>query len=774
MKQFDKITDAQIKRRGVQALADRPNQTGQFGESGLTAAQVKQHFDGLSTYLALRLNNFFETMASEAATEYICLAIEEYEDLHELIAAFASGDFAKRLLKVKAGASAEELESLQSVLNTFAKEINDRVVQIVEEGDLRRVYAIEKSGDQSSLFVSDEGVATPCAIPVYDENGNLVAANLITALEVALDEERAEIRLSLMTGKESLDVGVISRDHLAFLLDANMKKATIVSVELTSEARLRFTMADGSIITTENSIAGGQGGGEGGGNSCYTSDFYAAESPWDSRSVTGGSYHFCVARYTLNGHLTEIDADYRIGVLPTGAATPVFFRYSCNATYPYDSGMRIIFCPPRIIFEDESKKSVVKHFRMYERPLASRGTRSYIVARDENGDYNTVNVGLEAGKYYIVGDTLFAAVKHSNADCGNIPDGISFAVEGRKYVWTESGVGGYLNEDSLPEIDVREASISARERELWIEINTIGGEVSEAHMNLLSKGGELSSIALRPQDYVPFQGFAGCDSLTVYSADWANKTSNYNLSSRATAPYASAGGDDSRAEGEASDVGGIGNVGKGKADFVRGENNTNTGASSFVTGTGNDNTGSNSSINGTGNKNSAPNSDVSGKGNTNSGSNSAIAGENNTNTGALSSISGTKNVNHASNVVMRGHTNTNEGQHAYIHGYENHNDGTGTARCDYVDMHGTRLSAKRRCQMLRGHWNKEDARAAAVWGNGSGESDRRNCFTIAASGTPEVDTDGITLGYFNNVLKEEVVKAALAKLPVYEGEFEYE
>ncbi len=290
----------------------------------------------------------------------------------------------------------------------------------------------------------------------------------------------------------------------------------------------------------------------------------------------------------------------------------------------------------------------------------------------------------------------------------------------------------FENEDYKDVVEyfrVYEKQGAGAENDLWVEIKTSSGSVANMEISVLTRTGDVSDVEIVQKGYDPFVVTSGYDSLTVKSADWANKTTNFNISSRAAAPYATASGNDSRAEGEAGDVGGIENVGKGRADLVRGEKNTNTGANALVTGTGN----------------------------TNKGTNSVVFGSNNSNTAGHSFISGTKNTNTGSNSVMVGHTNSNAGEHVFIHGYENHNDGKDSSRLDYVDMHGTRLIPGRRLQMLRGQWNELDGHALAVWGNGSAENNRKNVFTIAASGTPIVDTDGVTFGYLQSTFKPQIV-----------------
>lgn len=324
---------------------------------------------------------------------------------------------------------------------------------------------------------------------------------------------------------------------------------------------------------------------------------------WNPDFVGAGCYHFKVFKYAANQSNLNVDMNTRAVVGGVG------FRYTCNMQRPFGTSTRILFQPERVMFENESKKGLVEHFRAYEK------------------------------------------------DAGN------------------------------------------GERELWVEIKTVGGVVQELHTNLQINGGMLSDTELvQATEYVPFKSTSGFDSLTVKNVNLANKTSVHNVDSHATAQGAS--------------------------------------------------------VAGTGNRNEGKDSYVDGSGNLNKASNSAVFGSDNTNEGALSLISGTRNTNKASNVVMVGHTNTNEGQHVFIHGHENHNDGTGGNRCDYVDMHGKRLNASRRLQMVRGQYNKEDTRAIAVWGNGSSESSRKNVFSIAADGNPTEDTDGVTVASLRKTLED--------------------
>lgn len=706
MKKFDQITEAQIKSRGVQALADRPNQTGQYGVAGLTAAQVKLHFDKLAMYLADKLNALFAALDEKSFPEYIKLAISEYEDLATLVKAMGNGDFAKRLLKVYPDAFHEEkkdkLQALQIVLNAFAKDISERVVQITDAALLRRAYIVDTDGSQKALPIAEDGKVASGAIPVYDDDCNLAGKNLVARVGAKIDAEQKTLKITLYAQDEK----VLSEDEVSFkdlvlTYDANengvvddaeglggeapdkyataeaLANAQIASIGLTDDNRLQIVLADGSVIKSADVISvggGGEGGSgapgadgltpfigengnwwigdedtgvkaEGSGTSAVSSSL--TELSWDADSTVNSSYHFKVFRYAADQDNLNVDFDVRLLVNGVG------FRYPCNLQRPFGGASRIIFRTPRIIFEDEDNKTKVTYFCAYEK-----------------------------------------------------------------------------------------ATEDAAVRELWLEIHVLDSAdmVDEAHINVQVNGGKISDIELVQKAYDPYVSTSGYDSLTIYSADWANKTTNLNISSRAAAPYASASGNDSRADGEAGDVGGIENTGSGKADIVRGQRNYNSGDNSAIFGMGNKNVSSNS----------------------------FLAGSNNNNSGAHSLLTGTKNTNTGSNAVMVGHTNSNSGDHAFVHGYENHNDGTGTSRCDYVDMHGTRLKAKRRLQMLRGQWNEEDDRALAIFGNGKSETDRRNVFAVPASGVPERYYDGITLGYFNDVLKALLVEDVIAALPIGE------
>ncbi len=285
---------------------------------------------------------------------------------------------------------------------------------------------------------------------------------------------------------------------------------------------------------------------------------------------------------------------------------------------------------------------------------------------------------------------------------------------------------------------------------LWVEIQTDGCPVEAAYLNANVTGGELYDVCMEAYDLrdasLAESKPSDCDSLTVKTADWSNKTSVLNIDSRATAPGATVGGTGNRVE--AKNAASFGENGKIESD-----------------GTG-------SVQGGNGNINRAKNVAQVGENlvNDTGGHNSAQFGSNHYNNGANTIQSGIKCTNNGSDVAQFGHTMTNDGDHVFQHGWECHNDKSEGGGYNYVDMVGKYLWATRVCQQVRGQYNVKDSRAAAIWANGT-ENNPKNIFTIAASGTPELPTDGVTLGYLMNTFKaqleQEILGGKLAKVTVY-------
>lgn len=430
---------------------------------------------------------------------------------------------------------------------------------------------------------------------------------------------------------------------------------------------------------------------------------------WDSDSYasrTDNAYFFRVCQYQLTDEHLSADFDFRFCV--GGEYT----RLGCNLKYPYvKNGVkstRINFMPERVFFESDAARAAITKVIIYE--------------------------------------------KNSND--------------------------------------------SSEVRELWVRVEGAGSNaLTEVYLNGYIRGGDFREFALRQEDWYEYTGSDG-DSLNLTMSNFANKTTIGNISSHALAEYAAVFGNDNVASGLCATVFGQNNVASGSCSTAFGNTVKAIGGNSLALGL---NTFANSTCsiaggyqssatgesaisigswieaNGKGaaafgygissfknqaiaegafvagykNISSKANAATFGAENTNAGKNSLVAGAANSNTGDISLVTGTNNTNSGSNSVMVGHTNTNAGQHTFIHGYQNHNDGTGSSRYDYVDMHGTYLTASRKFQMLRGVGNATDTRALAIWANGS-SSTPKNVFTIGENGTrASVGTDGVTVSYLN-------------------------
>jgi hypothetical protein len=127
MKQFSKITQSQISAKGVQALADKPNSTAQYGTGGFSSTQLKLWFDKLATFLADKINELYATLESDQAGEYIKIPLDplNIDTLNALLESFSNGIFASQVLELYPNAYATEKQTLQNIISAMAE--NDDV-----------------------------------------------------------------------------------------------------------------------------------------------------------------------------------------------------------------------------------------------------------------------------------------------------------------------------------------------------------------------------------------------------------------------------------------------------------------------------------------------------------------------------------------------------------------------------------------------------------------------------------------------------------------------
>ena len=250
LKKFSNITNKQIQSYGVQALADRPNVSSQYGASGLTPAQLKLWFDKLATFLAGRVNDIGDVLSSDEAGSYIRIPLDDagVGTLAALVESFSSGTFAHKILNVYPSVSAYHMVSLQEALYGIAQFMGETEEELVRMKDV---------GGASFRIGIDNGTHV-LSFSLLNENGEVLksdsadfsylvnAARAAAAVEAdrargeadrARDEaDRASIEAvnALADAKES---GVFDGVSVTHVWDGS--KLIVTSASGTSESDLR-------------------------------------------------------------------------------------------------------------------------------------------------------------------------------------------------------------------------------------------------------------------------------------------------------------------------------------------------------------------------------------------------------------------------------------------------------------------------------------------------------------------------------------------------------
>lgn len=170
-KKLSNITPAQISGKGVQALADRPNTSQQYGASGLSPAQLKLRFDKLATFIADKINELQNTLSADDAAAYIRLLLDEQgiENFDDLVKSFLDGTFAAKVLHVFYGASRSEKDSLQNVI--------DFIMMDMSEANECISHLLENCAFYLNITRNPQG--TEIEINLLNENGDELSSERI-------------------------------------------------------------------------------------------------------------------------------------------------------------------------------------------------------------------------------------------------------------------------------------------------------------------------------------------------------------------------------------------------------------------------------------------------------------------------------------------------------------------------------------------------------------------------------------------------------------------
>jgi mRNA-degrading endonuclease RelE of RelBE toxin-antitoxin system len=168
------ITKKQIQQEGVQALANRPNLSAQYGKGGLTASELKRWFDNLATLIIDELNSIITKLESPEAGKYIGVDVADksIDNLGLLIDGLRTGDFAN-LLKASSSRSGGTLTNLQELLY---EALDNRIKKDGDmlEGDV--VFQPKQSGSTTSIDNNGVRVSSTDYTVFFalDDNNNII------------------------------------------------------------------------------------------------------------------------------------------------------------------------------------------------------------------------------------------------------------------------------------------------------------------------------------------------------------------------------------------------------------------------------------------------------------------------------------------------------------------------------------------------------------------------------------------------------------------------
>lgn len=162
-KTIEKINENTIKSKGVQALANRPNSDGaRYGESGLSAQQLKERFDRLPKEVIDKVNLIIEIFSGGEGLKYLQIKDEEngmpngfdssnIKNLYDLLNTVADGDFAKvlRVYKTAPNYSPATLQSVIFALGQKNSEMAEELSNKLNTSDF------EEAIDKINISVTD-------------------------------------------------------------------------------------------------------------------------------------------------------------------------------------------------------------------------------------------------------------------------------------------------------------------------------------------------------------------------------------------------------------------------------------------------------------------------------------------------------------------------------------------------------------------------------------------------------------------------------------------
>lgn len=265
---LNKITQSQISAKGVQALADRPNASAQYGVGGLSSTQLKLWFDKLASFLADKINELQNTLADESAAQYIRVVLDSVgvTTLQDLVDSFASGKFAEDLLMLKSSASATVRDNIQSIVFSIAQDISalyEKAATLREESGARTelTFSASTSNLVFTLYNTENEVLSSHTINLKVTTERIVDAAVTTP----------KINDRAVTASK-IAVGNVNTEHISNnavtegkILDGNVttpkiKERAVTTSKIALGGITEAELASGSVTTGKIKDAAVTGG----------------------------------------------------------------------------------------------------------------------------------------------------------------------------------------------------------------------------------------------------------------------------------------------------------------------------------------------------------------------------------------------------------------------------------------------------------------------------------------------------------------------------------
>ena len=217
LKKLTNITPAELKAKGVAALADKPNLSASYGVGGLSPTNLKLWFDQIGKFIAEKVNIIQDVLSSDDAASYVKLDLEGLDATKEAIEGFAyslqdladsflDGKFAA-FLKAKKNATAEELTALQTLLNNIDKSLSDlRALSdqnLLDHASIRGKIETDISSHNTNTQAHQD-IRGKIAIDIAAHNGDMTSHSSAMALKF----NRADV-MPIFSGEDLQNEGKV-------------------------------------------------------------------------------------------------------------------------------------------------------------------------------------------------------------------------------------------------------------------------------------------------------------------------------------------------------------------------------------------------------------------------------------------------------------------------------------------------------------------------------------------------------------------------------------